>query len=128
MDLDKFIKEEFVPFRERVVEGVQARHPHMFTAINTMLSGKENKMGLQVVEAEKVAGEYTFHLNGIYITSVDSGQLLSEIHHPMLGVIRPYAIVERKQLERMIQDKGFFDDLAATIPQYLPGVTIKFMQ
>lgn len=127
MDLDKLIKEELVPFREKVLDGVQARHPHILTAINTIVSGKENKMGLQVLEDGKVVGEYTFNLKGIRIASVDCGTLLSEIHHPMLGVIRPYGVIERSQLEQMIKDEGFFNDLLATVPKYLPGITIKFM-
>lgn len=127
MDLDKLIKEEFVQFREKVINGVQARHPHIFTAINTMLSSKENKVGLQVLEDGKVAGEYTFNLKGVRIASVDSGKLLSAVNHPMLGVIKPYVVVERSHLERMMKDQGFFYDLSETIPKYLPGLTIKFM-
>lgn len=127
MDLDTLIKEELVPFREKVLDGVQARHPHIFTAVNTITSGKENRMGLQVLEDGKIVGEYTFNLKGIRIASVDCGTLASEIHHPMLGVIRPYGVVERSQLEQMIKDEGFFHDLSATVPKYLPGITIKFM-
>lgn len=127
MDLDKFIKEELVQFREKVIDGIQTRHPHIFTTINTIVSGKENKMGLQVLEDGKVVGEYTFNLKGIRIDSVESGRLFSEIHHPMLGIIRPYAVAERKQLEQMTRDEGFFNDISATVPKYLPGLTIKFM-
>lgn len=127
MDLDKLIKEDFVQFREKVTDGVKARHPHIFTAINTMMSSKENKIGLQVLEAGNIAGEYTITLKGVRIASVDSGKLLSEIHHPMFGVIRPYVVVERSHLEQIIKDEGFFNDLSATAPKYLPGLTIKFM-
>lgn len=127
MDLDKLIMEEFVQFREKILMGVQARHPHMFAAINTILANKENKVGLRVMEDGKMLREYTFNLNGVHISSVDKGQLLSEIHHPMLGVIRPYVIAERSHLEQMLNEQGFFTDLAATIPKYLPGLTIKFM-
>ena len=127
MDLDKLVKEDFVQFREKVTDGVKARHPHIFTAINAMLSGKENKVGLQILESGSIAGEYTLTLKGVRIASVDSGMLLSEIHHPMLGVIRPYLVVERSHLEAIIKDEGFFNDISATAPKYLPGMTIKFM-
>lgn len=127
MDLDKLIMEEFVQFREKIVDSVQSSHPHMFMAINTILSNKKNKIGLQVIEEGKAIGEYTFILNGVRVASVDKGRLLSEIHHPVLGVIRPYVVAERIHLEKMMKEQGFLNDLLATIPKYLPGLTIKFM-
>lgn len=127
MDLDKFIKEDFVKFREKVIDGVQARHPHIFSAINAVLSSKENKIGMQILDNGKVCGEYTINLKGLRIESVAGGELRSEIHHPMLGVIKPYLVVERTHLEKIINDQGFFSDLSATAPKYLPGLTIKFL-
>jgi hypothetical protein len=85
MDLDKLIMEELVQFRKKVIEAVQERHPGIFAVVNKVLADKENKLGMQVTENGKVVGEYTFILKGIHISNVESGQLVSEIHHPFWG-------------------------------------------
>lgn len=128
MELDKLVTEDLVQFREKILDSLQVKHPHIMSFINAILSGKQNKVGMQVADDGLVIGEYTFILSGVRIGSVEKGTLVSEVHHPFLGVIKPYAIVERTYLEKMIKDEGFINNLIGTFPRYLPGITIKFME
>ena len=127
MGQDNLIKEDFAQFSEKVIDGIKSRHPHMFALINTILSGKENQIGLQLVENGKGAGEYTFNLKGVRIASIDSGNLRSEINASVMHSIKPYVVVELRLLETMIKDPGFCSDVSLTIPKYLPGLTVKFV-
>ncbi len=128
-DVDAFVKNEFVPFRERLVETLSKKHPQLFTFIGTLFTNQQgNKFGLQVTENGQVIGEYTLNFNGTKITDVESGKLNAEIHHPFLGTIKPYVNVERKALEQMIgnEDK-ISDNPIPTAVQYLPDLTIRFL-
>jgi hypothetical protein len=126
-ELDNLV-ESFVAFRERVVDAVREKHPHILAVLETVLTGKQNKVGMQITEAGQVAGEYTLQLNGIRITGTEQGILDSEVHHPFMGIIRPYVVVERAGLEKIIADEASFSaDLFATLPKYLPELTIKFL-
>ena len=127
-DLDKLIIEQFVPFRERVLTAVREKHPYLLSMINAFLANKENRVGLQVTENGQVTGQYTFFLTGIHVVKTESGKLESEVHHPFMGVIRPYVLIERSIIERMISDEASFSaDVFATLPKYLPELTIKFL-
>ncbi|HMM22229.1 MAG TPA: hypothetical protein PKA10_16030 [Selenomonadales bacterium] len=126
-DLDRLILDQFVPFRERVLAAVREKHPYLLSMINAFLANKENRVGMQVTENGQVVGEYTFHLAGIQVVKTESGKLESEVHHPFLGVVKPYVLVERAALERMIADEAAFSaDVFAALPKYLPELTIKF--
>jgi hypothetical protein len=93
-----------------------------------MLANKKNKFGMQVMENSQVVGEYILHLNGLRVTDIETGKLDSEINHPFMGVIKPYASVERKTMEKIIsEEEDLKNDLFPTIVRYLPGVTIKFL-
>ena len=127
-ELDVLIKDKLVPLRERILESFSQKHPHIKSMMNCVMSGKKNKVGMVVTENGQVAGEYTFHTEGVHVASVESGVLSSEINHPFMGVIRPYAIVERATLEKMLDDeKRFEDNLLATAMGYIPEVTLKFL-
>ena len=127
-ELDKLVTEDFVSFREHIIDDLQAKHPQMFSIINFILSKRQNKIGMQVLENEKIAGEYTFQLEGIRIIKAVPGKLESEVHHPLLGVIKPFVIVEKTTLQNMLSDEqSFAADLFAVISKYLPYMTIKFM-
>ncbi|MDR3591069.1 MAG: hypothetical protein P4N41_15555 [Negativicutes bacterium] len=128
-EVDRLVLEKFVPFRERLIDAVQGKHPHIFTMINALMAGKQNKVGLQVTEGGKIAGEYTFNLDGVRISRTDPGKLESEFHHPFLGIVRPYVVVERANMEKLIADEtAFTSDLLPTISRHLPDLTIKFMR
>jgi hypothetical protein len=128
-DIDTFVKSEFVPFRERLVETLSKKHPQLFTFFGALFTNQQgNKFGLQVTENGQVIGEYSLDFNGTKITNVESGKLESEIHHPFLGTVKPYVSVERKTLEKMIdnEDKLSSDPIPMAV-QYLPDITIRFL-
>jgi hypothetical protein len=127
-DVDYFVKNELVPFRERLTDALSKRHPQLFSFINTLFTNQGNKFGLQITENGRVVGEYCLHMNGTRITDVETGKLDSEIHHPLLGVLKPYSIIERDALEKMISDEdNLINDYPHNAIKYLPDVTIKFL-
>ncbi|ACV62567.1 hypothetical protein Dtox_1710 [Desulfofarcimen acetoxidans DSM 771] len=127
-ELDLLIKEKLVPLRERILESFAQKHPYIESVMNGMLSGKKNRVGMVVTESGKTIGEYTFHTEGLHVASVDCGELSPEIKHPFLGVIKPYAIVEKSTLEKMLNDEERLEnDLFATAMGYMPEVTLKFL-
>lgn len=128
-DIDVLVKEKLAPLRERIIDTFVEKHPHIFSAVNGMLGvHQDNQVGMQVTEGGRVVGEYTFHLKGVRIADIESGKLNSEIHHPFLGVLKPYASIERKALENMIADENdFHHDLIGAARKYLPDVTLKFL-
>jgi hypothetical protein len=128
-NVDTLVKEKLVPFRERLVDALANKHQHLYSMISAILANRQNKFGLQVTENGQVIGQYTFRVEGVRITGVDSGQLDSEIHHPFLGVVKPYASIERSAIERMIADeKSFENELFSTLASYLPDITIRFLR
>lgn len=127
-DLDSMIEEKLIPLRKKVVDSLAERHPHIFSVLNGYLSRKNNHAGLQVTENGKVIGEYTFYLDGLYISRVEKGTLSSEMHHPF-GTVKPYGIVEKGVLEQMLEnEEKLIKEPFSTVTKYLPGITIKFIQ
>ena len=127
-EVDILVKEKLVPMRKRLVDGLVQKHPHIFGMADKYLAGNNNKIGMRVTENGATVGEYTFHLDGLQISDVESGVLSSEFH-VLLGIIRPYAIVEKSVLEQMLKDEqNFINDLFTTSWRYLPDTTIKFLR
>lgn len=128
-DLDGFIKEGFLPFRGRVMEAIAKKYPHVFSMIDTMLSGNNNMVGMEVTgEGGRVEGQYTFILNGAQVSGVESGVLKSEIHHPFFGTLKPYVTIKESALEEITEDEeSFIKEPFSTIKKYLPQFEIKFM-
>ncbi|WP_347491311.1 hypothetical protein [Desulfoscipio sp. XC116] len=127
-ELDTLIKEKLVPMRKRILDSLIQKHPHIFGMLNNCFLDKRNKVGMQVTENGTVIGEYTFILNGLDIGDVQIGMAASEIHHPM-GVIKPYAIVEKRALEEMLNDEQKFTaEPFAALQKYMPDITIKFLR
>jgi hypothetical protein len=127
-DVDRLITEQLVPFREKILDAVKEKHPYIYSFANNIFEGRKSMVGLQVNEDGKVVGEYTFHLNGIRIEGVDTGKLDSGINHPFLGMVKPYGIVEKSLLEKVIADHGIADDLQNALHSYLPDITIRFLR
>jgi hypothetical protein len=130
MDIDKvnrLVTKDFVSFREQVIASLINKHPKALGLVNSILAERRNRVGMHVTENGMVAGEYTFHLEGLKICSVDTGVLASEIHHPLLGIIKPYVIIEVSTLERIVNDEKFIKDFFATLPKYLSKITIRFL-
>lgn len=128
-DVDTFVKDELIPFREKLREAFSQKHPQLFSFLNALFANQGgNKFGLQVTENGRVTGEYSLHADGGRITEVESGKLDSEVHHPFLGTIKPYVSIERNALEKMISDENnFLNNYGPTASKYLPEVTIKFL-
>jgi len=127
-EVDALVKEKLMPMRERVLEGFEKNHPHIFSIINPLLENKKNKFGLQVTENGQVVGEYVLYLGGLRVENVEGGKLDSEFNHPFMGVIKPYASIERKTIEKIISDEeNLQNDLFPTVAKYLPEMTIKFL-
>ncbi|VBB05444.1 Hypothetical protein LUCI_0654 [Lucifera butyrica] len=128
-EVDSLFMERFVPFRERVLTAVADKHPQLMGMVNAFLSGKQNRFGVEVTEKGNVSGRYTLHLAGVKISRTEPDKLSPEIHHPFLGVIRPYLVVEKATLEAMLANEAaFMEDTAAAIRKYLPEVTVKFLR
>jgi hypothetical protein len=128
-DVDALVKNEFVPFRERLTEALSKKHPQLFSVINALFTHQQgNKFGLQVTENGRIIGEYGLNFNGAEITDVTSGKLDSEVHHPFWGTIKPYVSIERAALEKMIADENnLLNDYVPNVIKYLPVLTIKFL-
>lgn len=126
-DIDKFIQEELAPFYKRAFEGFKENHPGCYSVISSFLAGKKNYMGMRVTENEQVLGEYTVYLDGANFSHIDNGVLSSEIHTPV-GIIKPYIILEKDVLERMILDEqNFIKEPFVTKMKYHREITIKFL-
>lgn len=126
-EVEFLIKEEFVPFRQKLVEMLRNKHPYILSTVDRILADKKNRIGLQVTQNGNVIGEFTFHLDGIDIEKTEFGSLSPELHHPFLGVIKPYIIVERNALERVMKDEALLESLS-NVRNYLPDMTLKFQK
>lgn len=124
--IDTLITEQFIPFRQKLIETLRTKHPHIIPILDKVLAGRKNKIGLQVTEDGTVSGEFTFQLNGINIEETKSGNLSPELHHPFLGMIKPYIVVEKKALESIIHDEAFSHDPLSAFGKHLPNITFKF--
>ena len=127
-DVDKLIMEQLVPFREKILDILKEKHPYVYSFANTIFEGRKSMVGLQVTEAGQVIGEYTFHLAGIRIENVDAGKLESGVNHPFLGMVKPYGIIEKRVIEKVVTDTAIADDLRSALVTYLPDITIRFLR
>lgn len=127
-ELDSLIKDKLVPLRRRMVDALRPKYPEIFAAADQYLADPGNRVGLRVLENGKAIGDYTLKMEGAYISDVESGRLDSQIRHP-LGVIKPYLVVEKSALERMVADEQrIIEDPFGAIQEYLKDTTIKFLQ
>lgn len=127
-EVDKLILEQFVPFREAIVDAVKAKHPYIIGMFESMFSGKQNSVAFQVTENNQVVGEYTFQVNGIRIVKTEVGKLDAKINHPFLGVVKPCIIAERSAIERAIKDPEFMSEPFSAITKLLPDIKITFLR
>ena len=128
MSVDTLIQEDLVNFRRNLIVCFKAQHPHVFSILEYTFSGHKNMVGMQVTEDGDIVGEYTLIMDGINVVEVKSGILDSALHHPLLGVVKPYVTVERSVIETMVKDDRFKTEMFITISKYLPDVTIKFLR
>jgi hypothetical protein len=126
-DTDKFMQEELMPFYKRTFDAFKQNHHAIYSVINSFLSGKKSQIGMRITANESVLGEYTLHLDGANVSHLDNGILASEVYTPF-GIIRPYVIIEKSTVEKMIQDEpNFIKDPFTTKMKYYRDMTIKFL-
>lgn len=93
-----------------------------------MLAGRKNMAGIQVTEGGSIVGNYTLVMDGINVVEAKSGTLDSAVHHPLLGVVKPYVVIERAVIEALVKDDQFKTEIFTSIAKYLPDITIKFLR
>ena len=128
MSVDTLIQDDLLNFRRSLVVSFKAQHPHLFTILEHMFSGHRNMVGIQVAEDGKVVGKYTLMMEGINVIEAKSGVLDSALHHPLLGVVKPYVTVERSIIEKMVKDEQFKEEMFTSIAKYLPDITVRFLR
>ncbi|WP_378952047.1 hypothetical protein [Pelosinus sp. sgz500959] len=128
MSVDTLIQEDLVNFRRNLIECFKTQHPHIFSMLEHVFSGRKNMVGIQVAEDGKIIGKYTLMMDGINVVEAKSGILDSSLHHPLLGVVKPYVTIERSVVEKMVKDDRFKTEIFTSISNYLPDVTIKFLR
>lgn len=127
-DLNAFITEKVVPFREKCLEIIKKEHPILYKGADLFLKGRGVRIGFQVLENSTVVGIYTFALDGIHIAKVEKGTLDPSFKIPLIGDIRLYGVMERKDLEEMLNDPGLLnDDILKNSVKYLHSFTLKFL-
>lgn len=127
-NIDQLIQEEFLPFCIRVSAAFKQNHYAFYSVLNSFLSGRENHIGMRITDNDKVVGEYTLHLEGAIISHIENGVLSSEIHTPF-GNIKPYFILEKSIVEKIIEDEpSFINNLFSAKMKYASYSTIKFLQ
>lgn len=127
-DLNVFITEKVVSFREKCLEIIKKEHPILYKATDLFLKGRGVRIGFQVTENGIVVGIYTFELEGIHISKVEKGTLDPSFKIPLIGDIRFYGIMERKDLEEMLNDSNLLtDDILKNSVKYLRSLTLKFL-
>ena len=128
MSVDTLIQNDLVNFRRNVIKGFKEQHPHIFKILENVFSGRKNMVGMQVTENGTIVGKYTLMMDGINFIEDKSGVLDSALHHPLLGVVKPYVVIERNVIEGLVKDERFNNEIFTTITKYLPDVTIKFLR
>ncbi|CUH97357.1 hypothetical protein P22_3484 [Propionispora sp. 2/2-37] len=127
-DTDKFMQEEFMPFYKRTFEAFVKNHSSLYAIAEKILSGKTNHIGIRITSNNTTIGEYTVYFNGATISNLENGVLSSEIHTPF-GIIKPYVILEKNTVEKMIEDEpNFIKDPFTTKMKYAHDFTIKFLK
>ena len=127
-EVDALIKEKVVPMRKRLVEGLLQKHPHILGVVDKYMTGKNNKIGVRITENGSTVGEYTFNLSGLQVSDVEYGVLSSGLHHPF-GIIKPYLIIEKDVMEKVLNEEYSFSvEPSATTLKFIPDITIKFLR
>ena len=128
-EVDRLVIEGLVPFRNRLTAVFRDKHPYLFGMASAALTGKESKFGVRVTEGERVAGEYTLHVSGVEITRAEPGKLESGVQLPYVGTIKPYMVIERAGLERILGDEAaIMADPIPAVMKHLPEMTLKFLR
>lgn len=128
MTVDILIQQDLVNFRRNLIQCFKMQHPHIFSILERVFAGRENMVGIQITENGTVVGKYTLLMDGINVVEARAGSLDSALHHPLLGVVKPYVIIERSVVEKLVKDERFKTEIFTSITHYLPDITIKFLR
>ncbi len=124
---DQFMQAEFLPFYQRTMAAFEKNHAALFAAFRRLVPSKL-RFAIRVTEKDALQGDYTFELDDGKISHIESGVLDSSVHTPF-GVTKPYYIIEKSTLEKMILDEqSFIEHPFTTKFKYLPEITIKFLR
>jgi len=63
MNVDTLIQDDLVNFRRNLIVGFKEQHPHIFTILENVFSGRKNMVGIQVTEDGNVIGKYTLMMD-----------------------------------------------------------------
>lgn len=128
-DVDILVTQKLVDFREKALEVIRGKHPYLINIIEAAFGNKENRVGLQVTEQGELLGEYTFYTKGIHVVRAEAGKLDSLFKHPLLDLtVKPYAVLEKKTIEEIVNDDRMMQEPFQALMKYLPDITIKFMR
>lgn len=128
MSVDTLIQEDLLTFRRNLIECFKEQHPQIFAILEHTFSEHKNMVGMQVTEDGNVIGKYTLMMDGIDVVEAKSGILDSALHHPVLGIVKPYVTLERSVIEAMVKDEQFKTEMFTASAKYLPDITIKFLR
>jgi hypothetical protein len=121
------MQEEFLPFCQRASDAFAANHQVFYASVKAFLPEK-SLIGMRLTKNNATLGDYTVVLENAKISRIDNGVLLAEVHTPF-GIIKPYYILKKTTLEKMIQDEAnFIAHPFATKFKYFPELTIKFLK
>ncbi|AGL00517.1 hypothetical protein [Desulfoscipio gibsoniae] len=127
-DVEMLVKEKLVSLKKQAINALAEKNPQLYSLLNIYLTGKKYRFGLQITEDGRKVDDFTILSEGLDITEVQSGVLSPEVQHPF-GVIKPYAIIEKDALEKMLQDEhAFVHEPFTMLRKYISDITIKFMR
>ena len=126
-DIEKFMQTEFLPFYQRTMAAFEQNHSALFATFSH-LAPKQLRFGIRVTDNDTLLGDFTIALDDGKVSQIENGVLDSVVHTPF-GITKPYYIIEKSTLEKMVQDEqAFIAHPFATKFKYLPDITIKFQK
>ena len=128
-EINRLIVDRLLPMKREGLEVFSKQHPIIYTAMDKFLNGKISKVGIQITEKGNVIGTYTIVMDGIHIVHAEPGSLEPRVTLPLWGEIKPYAIMEKKDLEEVLNDTSIFNgDIFKNSMKYMHMVTLKFLK
>lgn len=126
-ELDILILEKYRHIKELGTQIAAKQHPFIYAFLSALFKNRKGKVGLQIVAEGAILRNYTVFLDGLRIEKIEPDVLEPGIEIPLWGEIKPYTILEKKDLEAMINDPVILQgDIFKNSVKYFPLVTIKF--
>ncbi|HHT01686.1 MAG TPA: hypothetical protein GXZ96_03230 [Firmicutes bacterium] len=123
--IDKLVNEGWLPLHRRIMENLRSFSGFFF--LQSVALGRQNRIGLRVMDAQDVVGEYTIVMDGLNPSDCLTGMENLGIEIFNFGSF-PFTIeVQRGLLEEIVEKQDeLFDDPVGGILKYLPGLAIRF--